>query len=191
MIGTYLLFASQGLIDVYFGDESGFSLEPYIPYCYQKKGTQYPIPSSKKKVVNVLGFLNPITDHLITYKVPEGKTMNSEVFVDLMDDFSEKIKQLTVVILDNASWHKSALTKSMFSKWQEKGLLIHFLPPRCPHLNLIETLWRKIKYEWLKTADFYSEKTMLKKLKHIFKTYGDQDFCINFSMNIFKNRFIW
>lgn len=191
MIGTYLLFANQGLIDVYFGDESGFSLQPYIPYCYQRKGTQYPIPSSKKKVVNVLGFLNPITDHLITYKIAEDKTMNSELFVDLMNDFAEKIKQLTVVILDNASWHKSALTKSMFSKWQEKGLFIHFLPPRCPHLNLIETLWRKIKYEWLKTADFYSEKTMIKKLKRIFKNYGHKDFCINFSMNIFKNRFIW
>ena len=93
-------------------------------------------------------------------------------------------------LADNASWHKSALTKSMFTQWQKKGLFIHFLPPRCPHLNLIETLWRKIKYEWLKTADFYSEKTMLKKLKRIFKNYGN-DFCINFSMNIFKSKFNW
>lgn len=189
-IGTFLLLANQGLIDVYFCDESGFSLQPYIPYCYQKKGTQYPIPSSKKRVINVLGFLNPITHRLITYKVPDQETMKSEIFVDLMNDFAEKIEQLTIVIVDNASWHKSTWTKSMFPEWQKKGLFIHFLPPRCPHLNLIETLWRKIKYEWLKTADFYSEKTMLKKLKYIFKNYGN-DFCINFSMNIFKTRFNW
>jgi transposase len=190
IISTFLLFASQGLIDVYFCDESGFSLQPYIPYCYQKKGTQYPIPSSKKKVINVLGFLNPITNRLITYKVPDKQTMKSEIFIELMSDFAEKIEGLTVLILDNASWHKSALTKSMFSQWEKKGLFIRFLPPRCPHLNLIETLWRKIKYEWLKTADFYSEKTMLKKLKLIFKNYGN-DFCINFSMNIFKTKFNW
>lgn len=141
-------------------------------------------------MINILGFLNPITQRLITYKVPKKETMNSEIFIELMNLFAEKIENFTVVILDNASWHKSVMTKSMFKQWQKKGLFIHFLPPRCPHLNLIETLWRKIKYEWLKTADFYSEKTMLKKLKHIFSKYGN-DFCINFSMNIFKTKFNW
>lgn len=140
-------------------------------------------------MINVLGFLNPITHRLITYKVPEKETMKSEIFIGLMNDFAEKIEELTVLILDNASWHKSALTKSMFAQWQKKGLFIRFLPPRSPHLNLIETLWRKIKYEWLKTGDFYSEKTMLKKLKHIFKNYGNY-FNINFSMNILKPNLI-
>jgi transposase len=187
-IGTLLFLASQGLSDVFFCDESGFSLSPYVPYRYQKKGAQLAIPSTKKKVINVLGFLNPVTSQLMTYKLPNGMKMNSEIFIEFMNDFAIRITRPTTIILDNASWHKSKMTKAMFSAWENKGLTIFFLPPRCPHLNLIETLWRKIKYEWLFVADFYSDKTMLKKLNHIFKNYGSE-FCIEFSMNIFKTKF--
>lgn len=140
--------------------------------------------------MNVLGFLNPISQRLITYKLSEAENMNSENFSKFMNDFASQVQQMTFVILDNASWHKSELTKSMFTQWQNKGLFLFFLPPRCPHLNLIETLWRKIKYEWLHTADYFSKKTLGKKLISIFKNYGN-DFCIDFSMNIFKRKFNW
>ena len=141
----------------------------------------------------MLGFLNPITSQLITYNLPDGQKMSSEIFIEFMNDFVSKIVRPTTIILDNASWHKSKLTKAMFTQWENQGLTIYFLPPRCPHLNLIETLWRKVKYEWLFIADFRSKKTMLKKLKHIFKNYGSE-YCIEFSMNIFKpekTQFIW
>ena len=141
----------------------------------------------------MLGFLNPITSQLITYNLPDGQKMSSEIFIEFMNDFVSKIVRPTTIILDNASWHKSKLTKAMFTQWENQGLTIYFLPPRCPHLNLIETLWRKVKYEWLFIADFRSKKTMLKKLKHIFKNYGSE-YCIEFSMNIFKpgkTQIIW
>lgn len=163
---------------------------PYIPYRYQKKGTQTAIPSSKKKVTNVLGFLNPITQQLVTYFFDKTERMNSENFIEFMNDFASKITRPTTIILDNASFHKSKATKAMFELWEKQGLTILFLPPRCPHLNLIETLWRKVKYEWLGTADFYSEKTMIKKLKLIFQNYGE-DYKINFSMNIFNVEINW
>lgn len=181
-----LFLAKQGITDVYFGDECGFSLQPYIPYCYQKKGEQVAIPSRKKKIMNVLGLLNPITHQLYTYPLPDGVTMKSEIFIGLINDFATKIVRPTTLILDRATFHTSALTRAMFEQWESQGLTIYFLPPRCPHLNLIETLWRKMKYEWLFIADYQSEKTMLKKLKRIFKHYGSE-FCIDFSMNIFKS----
>jgi len=177
--------ANQGVIDIFFGDESGFSLSPYLPYRYQKKGTQIGIASVKTKVLNVLGFLNPISHRLMTYPLADDTNMNSEVFIEIMNDFVAKLTKPTVLILDNASWHKSHLTRSMFAIWEKQGLYIYFLPPMCPHLNLIETLWRKIKYEWLCTADYYSKNTMRKKLKYIFKNYG-AEFNIEFSMNIFN-----
>ena len=161
---------------------------PYIPYRYQKKGQQISIPSSKKKVVNVLGFLNPITQQLITYCFDKAERMNSENFIKFMNDFATQIVRPTTVILDRATWHTSKVTKAMFEQWEKQGLTILFLPPRSPHLNHIETLWRKIKYEWLFTADYTSEKTMLKKLKHIFKLYGNE-YNIEFSMNIFNIKF--
>ena len=116
--------------------------------------------------------------------------MNSENFIQFMNDFVSKITRPTTIILDNASFHKSKATKAMFEEWEKQGLTILFLPPRCPHLNLIETLWRKVKYEWIRTADFYSEKTMIKKLKYIFQNYGN-NYKINFSMNIFNVEINW
>lgn len=174
--------ANQCIVEIYYVDESGFSLTPNVPYGYQPKGEQWEYPSVKKKVMNVLGFLNPITNHLVSYPLPENAYMNSELFIEYMDDFTTKITKPTVLILDNASWHKSELTRSMFSKWEEQNLHLLFLPPRCPHLNKIETLWRKMKYEWLAIKDYHSDKTLKAKLKDIFHTYGLK-YTIKFSMN--------
>ena len=103
---------------------------PYIPYRYQKKGQQISIPSSKKKVVNVLGFLNPITQQLITYCFDKAERMNSENFIKFMNDFATQIVRPTTVILDRATWHTSKVTKAMFEQWEKQGLTILFLPPR-------------------------------------------------------------
>ena len=155
---------------------------PNVPYGYQPKGVQWEYPSVKKTVMNVLGFLNPTTNHLVAYQLPKDTYMNSELFIEYMNDFASKITQPTVLILDNASWHKSELTRAMFSTWEAQGLHLLFLPPRCPHLNKIETLWRKIKYEWLAINNYRSEATLKAKLKDIFQSYGLK-YTINFSKN--------
>ena len=181
----YLNFANQGLMDVFFADETAFSLTPYIPYCYQKKGTQLAIPTARTSVLKVLGFLNPITKQLVTYDLPKKTNLNSALFIEFMNDFASKITKTTVVVLDNASPHKSAMTKAMFSTWEEQGLFILFLPPRCPHLNPIEILWRRMKYSWFSVSDYRSKKRLMKKINHIFKTFG-ADHDISFSMKEFN-----
>ena len=178
---------SQSLISLYYVDESGFNMMPNVPYGYQPKGVQWTYPSIKKTVMNVLGFLNPQTNHLVTYPLPKNTYMNSELFIKYVNDFVLKIAQPTVLVLDNASWHKSAETRAMFPIWEEQNLHILFLPPRCPHLNKIETLWRKIKYEWLAINNYRSEATLNAKLKDIFQTYGLK-YTINFSKNSKKQK---
>jgi transposase len=32
---------------------------------------------------------------------------------------------------------------------EEQDVLIYFLPPDFPELNLIEILWKRIKYQWI------------------------------------------
>ena len=185
----YLGLANQGLIDIFFADETAFSLAPYIPYIpyfWQKKGTQVAIPSVKTSVLKVLGFLNPITKQLVTYNLPEKTNLDSELFIKFMSDFASKITRSTIVVLDNATPHKSALTKSMFSTWEKQGLFIQFLPPRCPHFNPIEILWRRMKYSWFSISDYRSKKRLLKKIKYIFKNFGDS-YDISFTMEIFNN----
>ena len=175
----------KDLIDVFFIDESGFSLQPNIPYAWQPIGVQWGIPSEKNKVLNVLGFLNPKSQQLVTYPMPEGAYMDSELFISYVEDFATKIVKETVIIVDRAPWHTSWAVLDKLSTWANQGLHLFYLPPYCPHLNLIETLWRKIKNEWLSIKDYHSKNTLKKKLFEIFNSYGNQ-YNIEFSMNIFR-----
>src|SRR3989475_9299105 len=55
----------------------------------------------------------------------------------------------TVVVMDNASIHTSEAFQEAIPKWEKKGLSIFYLPEYSPELNLIEILWRFMKYEWI------------------------------------------
>ena len=77
MLKEIFIYVNQGFIDLYFSDECGFSLTPNISYAWQPIGVQWGIKSIKKKVLNTLGFMSPIDDHLKTYNLPENVYMNS------------------------------------------------------------------------------------------------------------------
>ena len=53
--------------------------------------------------------------------------------------------RLTVVVLDNASFHRGEAVRAREPVWAEKGMLLRYLPPYCPMLNRIETTWRVLK----------------------------------------------
>lgn len=52
---------------------------------------------------------------------------------------------LTVVVQDNGSLHTSLLVRQQWSRWQEQGLFVFFLPPYCSQMNPIETQWHQLK----------------------------------------------
>lgn len=171
-------------INLFFADESGFSLTPYVPYGWQRTGEQSGIPTKKEHIANVLGFLNPLNNQLITYTAKKKERIDSDFMISRLNDFAQSIKKETVVVLDNAPWHRSKIFMDAISGWQEQGLFIFHLPAYSPHLNLIETLWRKVKYEWLRPKDYNSKTALSRRLKEIFTSYGEQ-FSINLSMNIY------
>ncbi|MEL7118808.1 MAG: IS630 family transposase, partial [Bacteroidota bacterium] len=135
-----------GWIDLLFGDETGFSLEPNIPYGWLPIGKQTSICSEHKHVGNVFGLLSiKGNGHMHWTK----KNINSEFIIQKLDQLSDQLGKPTVVVLDNAPWHTSKAVQAKIEQWKNKGLYIFYLPTYSPHLNLIEILWRKIKYEWL------------------------------------------
>lgn len=94
----------DGVIDLRYYDESGFCLEAYIPYAWQEQDETLSIESGKSKRLNVLGFMNKRND-LEAYTF-EG-CVDSAVVIACFNDFSDTIKEPTVVIVDNASIHTS------------------------------------------------------------------------------------
>jgi transposase len=107
-------------------------------------------------------------------------TMNSELIIAFIDDFASRLIQKTVIVLDNATIHHAQIFKDKIEEWKEKDLFIWFLPAYSPHLNKIETLWRKIKYEWLKPGDYLNWAVFNLALDKILNSIGDKfSICFN------------
>lgn len=166
-------------IDLRFGDESAFSLTPNVPYGWSRIGQQHGLKSSKGGKLNVFGLLNYEGD--LTSYTTTGRVDSAQI-IDWLSDFAACISRKTVVVLDNAPWHQSAIVKGKIADWKESGLEIFYLPPYCPHLNIIETLWRKMKHEWLRPSDYNSAELLHTRIKEILANYGKQLFDINFNI---------
>jgi transposase len=107
----------------------------------------------------VLGFIN--TDNKFESFVFECK-VDSQLVIDCFNLFSERITKKTVVLIDNAPIHTSDEFVEWIEEWKKQGLIIKYLPEYSPELNLIEILWRMIKYHWIPFSAYSS----FQSLKH-------------------------
>jgi len=173
-----------GYIDLRFADESAFCLASNVPYGWIRVGEQHGISNSKQGKMNVFGLLNyqgVLTSYTTTQQV------DSTQIIEWMEDFIAGITQQTVVVMDNAPWHKSALMNDKIAEWKSRGLELFFLPPYCPHLNMIETLWRKMKHEWLRPQDYNGRVELHDRINEILDNYGEGLFDIHFELNQMLN----
>jgi transposase len=159
----------SGYIDLYFGDESHFGLTPNVPYAWQTKDNQILLPAAKGKFLNVVGLMNRKND--LFFELHES-TINSDKFICFMDCFAARIVKKTVVILDNSPIHRSNKFKAKMREWEERDLLIYFLPPYSPELNLIEILWRRIKYHWLSFDAYLCFQNLKERLVGVLQNVG-------------------
>ena len=145
---------AEGLIDLYYGDESHVCTSGYVPYGWQFKGEDYYVPSDQKFRLNCFGIIdrNSNYDGFTT-----TESINSDKIIEYLDHLSFNIKKKTVIVLDNAKIHRSRKVMCYRKLWEKRGLFIFFLPPYSPHLNLAETLWRILKGKWIKPQDYISK----------------------------------
>ena len=166
--------AQDGEIDLLYFDATGINLEPSVPYAWQDIGRDgtLGIPSSSSKRINLFGFLNPIKNELTTFQ-PVGSA-NSATIIDIMNEFCDSLEKPAVVVLDNAPIQTSKAVMAEFRKWEKRGLTLYFLPTYSPELNLIEILWRKIKYEWMPTSAYASFQALQASLDKILSSFGSE-----------------
>ncbi|MBC6477315.1 MAG: transposase [Hormoscilla sp. GM7CHS1pb] len=93
---------------------------------------------------------------------------------------SSTLKKKTVLVMDNASTHTSNAVKNKQEEWEKKGLTIFYLPTYSPQLNIIEILWRFIKYSWLNTDAYESWKSLVKAVEDMLRDVGEK-YKINFA----------
>jgi transposase len=161
----------QGKIDRYYFDESGFALDPYIPYAWQEPGSVIEMPARKYGRINVWGFMNSKNDlHPFIFE----QSVSTEVVIACFEEFSKTLKKKTVVVIDNASVHTSEEFEECLPQWKKKGLIVQYLTPYSPELNLIEILWRNIKYAWLPFSAYQCLNVLRDALENILKNFGSK-----------------
>ena len=142
-----------------------------MPYAWQTKENPILLPAAKGKFLNVVGLMNRKND--LFFEINET-TFNSDKCICFMDKFVGQVVKKTVVILDNAPIHKSKKFKAKMIEWREKDVLVYFLPPYSPELNLIEILWRRIKYQWIPFDAYRCFQNLKERLSYILNNVGSE-----------------
>jgi len=111
-----------------------------------KVGQQKRIPATRpgeKQKQHMFGGYNWLKD-TITWTI--AKTKNSAIFIDFLEELLVKNYPTgrIVLVMDNASYHKSASALAALSLFEHRVMVI-FLPPYCSDLNPIERFWRHLK----------------------------------------------
>lgn len=135
------IFRAQTKVDLWFYDETEFTGDPVPRQIMCLKGSRPTIPYYGSHIrASVVGAVRPKDGKLTSLLLP---FVNSEVFQYFLDELKRVAdrRKHNLVILDNASWHK---TQNL--NW---GILEPiYLPAYSPDLNPIEELWLVIKREF-------------------------------------------
>lgn len=146
--------STKGIIDLFYGDESHVCTEGYVPYGWQFPGEDVFIASSKGPRLNCFALISR-NNHC--HWATTTKSINADFIVEHLERLSFQIDKPTFLVLDCARIHTGKKVQERLPYWQQRGLYLLYLPPYSPHLNLAETLWRKLKAEWLAVEDYLEQ----------------------------------
>lgn len=137
--------AEQNKQSLVYLDETGFETSTERLYAWGLPGKRlfdYRNGNNRKRTSLLGGYLNK---KLIAPLLFEG-CCNTAVFNAWLEkELLPCVPPGTILVLDNAAFHKSKSTQLLVEK---AGCHLLFLPPYSPHLNPIEKLWANLKHAW-------------------------------------------
>lgn len=130
-------------VKVWFEDESRYGQQGIVPRIWATRGSSPSLPKQNGyKNAWLFEAVCPQTGEHLGFVATHTNT-------DFMNIFLENLSKSLdsdvhgVLIMDNASWHKSADLKV------PSNLSLKYQPPYCPELNPVERLWKYIKSKHL------------------------------------------
>lgn len=172
-------------LQVWFWDESGFSLRVIRRKTWGRKGRRKKVTGQRRRGrVNIMGGLRYHDKKRINFVIQKG---DADVFYEQLQllnkfvlqewiDKGNKIECFNscspriVIILDNASFHKR---KDILDKISTEmpNIILEFLPPYSPDYNLIELVWHSAK-EYIAHRLFESVEQLEKLLNQLLNQGG-------------------
>lgn len=151
-------------VRVFFFDEARFGLKPCVGRVLCRRGIK-PVCDIKPGYSNLYAYSAVDAENGAQFSLllPE---VNTEMMNLFLDNFRRAIpKQRTLLVMDQAGWHKS---KGL--KIPENVELVH-LPPYSPELNPVERLWQWLRRNFMRNRLFEKldqvEKTLSEGWKHL------------------------
>jgi len=172
-------------LQVWFWDESGFSLRVIRRKTWGRKGHPKKVTGQRKRGrVNIMGGLRYHDKKRINFVIKKG---NADVFYEqikllnnlILQEWIEQGNKIEdfkncsakiVIILDNASFHKR---KDILERIEAEmpNIILEFLPPYSPDYNLIELVWHSAK-EYIAHRLFESVEQLEKLLNTLLNEGG-------------------
>lgn len=128
----------------------GFSLSLPLAYGWSPRGKPLRVPKHWGSAgrINLIGSLGFAGDReQLAYRLLEESCKAPAVvaYLDTLAEEAQTSGKLTVVVLDNAGFHRARLVQDKRADWEAMNLYLRYLPPYSPQLNPIENVWRRIK----------------------------------------------
>ncbi len=160
-INRYLAITKENpeYLQVWFWDETGFSLRVIRRKKWGKKGKRNKITGQRRRGrVNVMGGLREHDRKRLCFFIKKG---NADTFYEQLqqlnyfvrlewvekgnkpEDFKNTGPKI-VIILDNASYHKRLDILEKITK-ELPNIILEFLPAYSPDMNIIELVWHSCK----------------------------------------------
>lgn len=131
-------------IEVWFLDETGIEGNPRPRKAWYPKGSRPKhLRQSEHIRTNICGMVAPRSGEFFAIELPYSDTITFQCFLDEANKTITPSRKRSVIIMDNASWHKVSTLR--WGKFEPV-----YLPPYSPDLNPIERLWLVLK------ANFFS-----------------------------------
>ncbi len=152
------------MINLWFLDQSGFA--PTLPTgsTWARRGQRVVVPSEapQGRRVNVVGALAPHAPggprlRFETRRKTEGRYDAAAhlAFVRrVAGTTAGSAQRPCVIVLDNYSVHHSRTVTEALPDLAAAGITCWYLPPYSPELNLIEPVWRQVKYQDLPVRSY-------------------------------------
>ena len=153
--------------ELWFCDECGFEGDPRPRRVWVKRGSKPKVPYFGNHIrANVVGAVQPQSGAFFSLVVSGVDQDVFQVFLDQLATETKKRDAKTVLVLDNAAWHKGKTLN-----WHH--ITPCYLPPYSPDLNPIETLWRWIKENFFTQWYAKSLEALIERLCTALKNCSD------------------
>ena len=169
--------SEQGLINLFYADESDVCSQGYVSYGWHFPGEEVFVSSQKRYRLNVFGLISRDNECIWSATT---ESINAKLILEKIDMLSFSIDQPTYIVLDNASVQRAKIVEETIKLWQSRGLFLFFLPPYSPHLNIAQTMWRHLKGGWLRADDYTDDDSLAYDLNRCLANIG-VNLKINFS----------